>query len=143
MAIVVPVAPSVDVITAQFAPQITGLYAGEAIEPCAPCYIKEEDGKVYMWDDAYVGAVFAGICPRLAAAEQPVTLLGLGTRFGYGSGLLPGRVLYLVGSEGDHGKYDDAPTAGDPNGVLMCIDTTDVVIIHTGVISLVAASVVV
>lgn len=38
----------IDTATAMIAPQLTGLYAGEDLGICAPCYIKASDGKVYQ-----------------------------------------------------------------------------------------------
>jgi hypothetical protein len=79
---------SVDVSTAMFAAQITGLIAGENISVCAPCYIKAADGKVYQSNGtaANEAAKFDGFCPRAALAGQPVTLYGIGTRMRFGNG---------------------------------------------------------
>lgn len=114
-----------DVSTGQFAPQITGLVAGEDLDVAAPCYIKSSDGKVYMSNGtaANEAAEVAGFAPRAVKSGQPVTLFGQGTRFGYGSGLTPGDVLYVGATAG---RLDTAATVGDPEGVAQVITATDI-----------------
>ena len=116
---------SMDVSTAQFAPQLTGLFAGEALDVAAPCYIKSADGKVYMTNAtaANEAAEVVGFTPRAVALGQPVTLFGKGTRFHYGSGLTPGNILY---SGATAGRLDDGATAGDAFGVAQVITATDI-----------------
>lgn len=119
-------AASVDASTAQFAPQITGLIAGEALDAAAPCYIKS-DGKVYHSNGTANNAAAAvdGFTPRAAAAGQPITLYGPGTRFRYGSGLTPGASYYLSGTAG---KLDDAATTGGTAIIARAINATDIVV---------------
>lgn len=114
-----------DVSTGQFAPQITGLVAGEDLDVAAPCYIKSSDGKVYMSNAtaANEAAEVAGFTPRAVKSGQPVTLFGKGVRFGYGSGLTPGDVLYVGATAG---RLDTAPTVGDVEGVAQVITATDI-----------------
>lgn len=114
-----------DVSTGQFAPQITGLVAGEDLDVAAPCYIKSSDGKVYMSNGtaANEAAEVAGFTPRTVKSGQPVTLFGKGVRFGYGSGLTPGDVLYVGATAG---RLDTAPTVGDVEGVAQVITATDI-----------------
>lgn len=117
---------SLDVSTAQFAPQIPDLVAGEALDAAAPCYIKAADGKVYMCNAAAADekAVLAGFTARAVAAGQPVTLFGLGTRFHYAdSGLTPGQKLYLAATAG---RLDTAATVGDGVGVAQAVTATDI-----------------
>lgn len=119
---------SMDVSTGQFAPQITGLYAGEDIDPAAPCYINS-DGKVYMSNGTAANAAAAvdGFCPRSAKSGQPVTIFGEGTRFKYGSGLTPGATLYVGATKG---RLDTAATTGDSTGCVKCVNTTDIVVLR-------------
>lgn len=122
---------SMDVSTGQFAPQITGLIAGEALDVAAPCYIKSSDGKVYMSNGTALNeaAEVVGFTPRAVVSGQPVTLFGAGTRFGYAaSGLTPG-AMYFVGATA--GRLDTAPTVGDDVGVAMAINATDIVVIRS------------
>jgi hypothetical protein len=126
MALVVRAADaSMDASTGMFAPQITGLYAGEDLDAAAPCYIKNADGKVYMCDATAADekAVLAGFCPRASKAGQPVTLFGVGARFRYGSGLTKGAKLYLAATKG---RLDTATTVGDAVGVAQVINDTDI-----------------
>jgi glyoxylase-like metal-dependent hydrolase (beta-lactamase superfamily II) len=113
-----------DTSTGAFAPQITGLVAGETIGRCAPCYIKS-DGTACQSNGtaADAKAIFAGICPRGATAGQPVTLFGVGARFRYGTGLTPGAILYLSATAG---ALATTASTGDAVGVAQCIDTTDI-----------------
>lgn len=118
-----------DVSTAQFAPQITGLYAGEDLDVAAPCYIKSSDGKVYMSNGTAdnEAAEVVGFTPRAAKSGQPVTLFGRGTRFKYGSSLTPGDILYVGATAG---RLDTAPTAGDGIGVAQVLTATDIRVIR-------------
>lgn len=117
---------SMDVSTMQFAPQITGLVAGEVLDICAPCYIKSSDGKVYMSNGtaADEAAEFIGFNSRaVAAIDQPVTLYGVGTRMSYGTSLTPGD-RYFIGATA--GRLDTAATTGDAVGVAQAITSTDI-----------------
>lgn len=121
---------SLDVSTARNAPQITGLYAGEALDLCAPCYIKSSDGKVYMCDATAdnEAAEFAGFSPRAVSADEPVTLFGLGTRMRYASSLTPGDIYYVGATAG---RLDTARQVGDSVGVAMAVSDTDIVVIRS------------
>jgi len=116
-----------DASTGMYAPQITGLYAGEDLDVAAPCYIKSSDGKVYMSNgtSANEAAEFAGFTPRAVKSGQPVTLFGLGARFKYGSSLTPGDVYYIGATKG---RLDTAATTGDAMGVAAAITSTDIVV---------------
>jgi hypothetical protein len=120
---------SMDVSTAQFAPQITGLFAGEALDVAAPCYIKSSDGKVYMSNGtaATEPAEIIGFTPRAVASGQPVTVFGKGTRFNYGTSLTPGNILYIGATAG---RLDAAATTGDAVGVAQVITSTDIRVIR-------------
>ncbi len=119
---------SIDASTAMYAPQITGLLAGEDLLCAAPCYIKSSDGKVYMSNGAAANeaAECAGFTPRAVKAGQPVTLFGLGTRFRYSNAALtPGDVYYIGATAG---RLDTAATTGDTMGVAQAINSTDIVV---------------
>lgn len=126
---------SVDASTTMFAPQITGLLAGEDLDVCAPCYIKSSDGKVYMSNGTAnnEAAEFVGFTPRAVKSGQPVTLFGLGTRMRYGSGLTPGDILYIGATAG---RLDTAATTGDTvaGGTAQVISATDIRVIRTRVV---------
>lgn len=118
---------SMDVSTAQYAPQITGLYAGEDLDPVAPCYVKASDGRVYMSNgtNADEAAKVMGFTPRAVKSGQPVTLFGSGTRFRYGTGLTIG-ALYYVGAT--KGRLDSAATVGDAVGCAYAVTATDIIV---------------
>lgn len=117
---------SMDVSTGMFAPQITGLMAGEVLDVAAPCYIKSSDGLVYMSNGtaATEPAEIIGFTARaVAAIGQPVTLFGKGARFSYGTGLTPGDILYIGATAG---RLDSAATTGDAVGVAQVLTATDI-----------------
>lgn len=118
---------SMDASTGQFAPQITGLLAGEALDVAAPCYIKSADGLVYMSNAtaANEAAEFAGFTPRAVGNGQPVTLFGHGARFSYGTALTPGDIYYIGATAG---RLDTAPTTGDGVGTAQAVTATDIII---------------
>jgi len=105
------------------------VYAGEALDACAPCYIKSSDGKVYMCNgtSANEAAEFVGFTARAypASSDQPVTLFGFGTRLRYGSSLTPGDVYYIGATAG---RLDTAATTGDGMGTAQAVSTTDIMI---------------
>lgn len=110
-------------------PQISGdLYAGEALDPVAPCYIKASDGLVYMSNGTAVNeaARCMGFTPRAVAAGQPVTLYRLGARFGYGSSLTIGALYYVAATAG---RLDTAPTTGGLVAIAEAISSTDIQVI--------------
>lgn len=120
---------SIDAVTAMYAPQITGLVAGENLDAGAPCYIKSSDGKVYMSNGtaANEAAEIVGFTARSVVAENPVTLFGKGTRFQYASGLTPGDKYYIGATAG---RLDTAATTGDAVGVAQAITATDIRVIR-------------
>jgi hypothetical protein len=122
---------SMDISTAQFAPQLPGLTAGEALTPCSPCYI-DTDGLVYLSNGTANDkeAQIAGFTPHRSyvSGEGGVTLFGEGTRYKYGTGLTPGAQLYLGAT---NGRLDGAATVGDAVGCARVVSTTDIVIMRT------------
>src|SRR4051812_31076716 len=104
---------SLDAASAMYAPQRSGLQAGEALDGLAPCYIKQSDGFVYMSNGtaANEAAGFDGFTPRAyASGDTNVTLFGIGTKMRYATGLTPGAFLYIGTTKG---RLDTAPTVGD------------------------------
>lgn len=117
---------SIDTVSAQTAPQRTGLVAGEALAALAPCVLKS-DGLVYMCNGtaADADAQFDGFTPReYASGDTNVTLFGIGTRMRYAaSGLTPGAKLYIAATDG---RLDTATTTGDAVGVAKAYSATDI-----------------
>lgn len=108
---------SLDASTGMYAPQTTGnLYAGEALDAVAACYIKASDGLVYMSNGtaATEPAKFDGFTARACVIGQPVTLFGVGTRFRYGTGLTVGADYYIAATAG---RLDTASTTGGVNPI--------------------------
>lgn len=120
---------SMDASTAMFAPQITGLIAGEDLLAGAPVYIKSSDGLVYMSNGtaANEAAEIVGFTPRAVKSGQPLTVFGKGTRFNYATGLTPGDKYYIGATAG---RLDTATTTGDSVGVAQAITSTDIRVIR-------------
>lgn len=116
-----------DTSQAMFASQIPDLYAGEALDAGAPCYIKAADGRVYMSNGtaANEAAKVHGFTPRAATQGEPITLLGPGARFRYGTGLTPGTRLFLGATAG---RFDTAATTGGTAAIAFVVNATDVVV---------------
>lgn len=126
MALITPDSPSIDASTAMFAPQLTGLYAGEALLAGAPCYLKTADGMAYMSNGtaANEAAEIVGFTPRAVAVGQPVTLFGNGARFHYAaSGLAVGDKYFIAATAG---RLDTVATTGDAVGVAQAVSATDI-----------------
>jgi hypothetical protein len=118
---------SMDTSQIIFAPQISGLLAGENLDPVAPCYVKAADGKVYMSNGtaANEAAKFDGFTPRAVVAGRPVTLFGVGARARYATTgvLTPGANLYIGATAG---RLDTVATVGGTVPVARAIDDTDI-----------------
>lgn len=114
----------VDGVTAMTSPGPSGnLYAGEALDACAPCYIAT-DGFVYMSDGAAVGVEnkIIGIVPVQTAIGGIVDLLapnGLRVHWAAAGTLTPGNVIYLGAVPGG---IDTAAQLGDTTGIGMAIN---------------------
>lgn len=119
---------SIDPMNAQYCPQITGLFAGEALELGHACYIKAADGKVYKSTGAAdaEAAKVHGFTGRKVSIGQPVTLFGVGARFRYSVSMTPGAQLFLSGATA--GELATAASTGDSLGVAVAINATDVLI---------------
>jgi hypothetical protein len=132
MALLTPAADlSIDTSTAMFADQISGLYAGEDLLACAPCYIKSSDGKVYQANGTAAtepATGYGGFTPRATKSGQPCTLYGQSTRFRYvtAANALTIGAKYFIGATA--GRLDTAATTGDAVGVAWAITTTDIVV---------------
>jgi len=116
----------IDAVTAMYAPQITGLVAGEDLLCAAPCFIKSSDGKVYLANGTAADeeAEVAGFTPRAVKSGEPVTLFGKGTRFRYANGTLTPGDIYYIGTT--KGRLDTAATTGDAFGVAQAVTRSDI-----------------
>jgi hypothetical protein len=115
---------SFDAASAMYAPQRSGLEAGEALDAFACCYIKQSDGKVYMSNatSANEAAGFDGMTVKsYASGDTNITLFGLGTKIRYATGLTPGAIFYIGATAG---RFDTAATAGDAVGIARVISAT-------------------
>lgn len=115
---------SMDAASAMYAPQRSGLTAGEALDALAPCYIKESDGLVYMSNGtaANEAASFDGFAPKAyASGDTNVTLFGIGLKLRYATGLTPGANYYIAATAG---RLDTAATTGDAVGIVRAITAT-------------------
>lgn len=115
---------AIDAASAMYAPQRSGLEAGEALDNLAPCYIKTSDGKVYMSNgtNADAAAAFDGFTARsYASGDTNVTLFGIGTKMRYATGLTPGSKYYIGATAG---RLDSSTTTGDAVGVAKSITAT-------------------
>lgn len=116
----------IDTVTARLVSQLSGnLYAGEDLNACSPCVIRN-DGLVYMSDGtaADANAHVDGFVPKLTLQGEPVTLYGPGLRMKFSDGnLTPGQLLYVAATAGE---LDDAATTGDATGVAKAYDTNDI-----------------
>jgi hypothetical protein len=113
-----------DNASAMYAPQVSGLTAGEALDLLAPCYIKESDGLVYMSNGtaANEAASFDGFTLKAyAAGDSNVTLVGIGLKFRYATGLTPGANYYIGATKG---RLDDTATTGDDVGIVRAVTST-------------------
>lgn len=127
MALVTRVAQaSGDTTHLQKVPQVSGdLYAGEALDAIAACYIKASDGLVYMSNGtaANEAAKFDGFTARAVALGQPVTLYGIGARFRYGTGLTIGADYFIAATAG---RLDTAATTGGVRAIARARTATDI-----------------
>ena len=119
---------SIDPVTAQFAPQISGLKAGEDLKNVAFCFIAS-DGDI---EESIVttGSATIGVVSRQVKDGEPATLFGAGTIVGqYSAGMTPGTVLFL--SDSDPGSLEDAATVADIVGVAIVLTATDILVTRT------------
>jgi len=118
---------SLDASSGMFAGQLSGdLFAGEALDLLAPCYIKSTDGKAYMSNGtaATEPAGFAGFTPEAYAIGEAVTLISAPACFRYAaSGLTAGAKLYIAATAG---RLDTVASVGDGVGVARAINATDI-----------------
>lgn len=121
--------PSFDDNSILYGPQIPDLYAGEDLDAAAPCYVKGSDGKVYMSNGtaANEAAKLDGFTVMAHKSGEPVVLHGIGTRFGYGSGMTPGADYYIAATKG---RLDTATTTGGTVAVARAINATDIRVIR-------------
>lgn len=118
--------PSPDASTAMHASQIPTSTAGENI-PAGAAVRLDANGKIMLATGAANDnkARFLGLAARAAKMGQPITVFGIGTRFGYATGLTPGQGLYLGTAPG---ALSDAATPGSASPVAVAVSTTDILI---------------
>lgn len=112
-------------------PNLTGLVAGQALDPGAPCHI-HTDGTVHMSNGtaADADAVVHGFTGKSYVAGEPVTLYRNGAVFEYTAlgTLTPGATLYLGATDG---RLDTAATTGDAAGVAIALDDSHIMVAFT------------
>ena len=121
---------SIDTSTALHASQIPSLVAGEALDPAAPCFIKESDGLVYMSNgtaDDEEAEVHGFTAKAYTVGAANVTLFGPGTRFHYGASLTPGDVFFVGATKG---RLDTVATVGDSRGVALVVSANDILFLR-------------
>jgi hypothetical protein len=112
--------------------RISPLYAGEAIPVCSPCFI-HTDGKAYKCVSTEVDEAnhtkFDGISiAGAAAANDPVTLFGLGARIHVcASGLTIGARYWVSATAG---AIYDAKVASADTPIAKAVSATDIRIIR-------------
>ena len=128
---------SLDAISGAKAVSISGLFAGEALDAVAPCYI-DSDGSVKMSVSSASAVVlasgstwevkFVGFTADNVVSGEPVTLFGKGSRFGYGTGMTPGTTLFSGSVAGT--LSDSVVLTNDVNPLATVISATDVLVIR-------------
>lgn len=120
-------AVSLEPTSANHASQIPGglLFAGEALDAGAACYIAGADGLVYMADGTAADekAVLAGVTAKAyPTVGSPVTLWGPGSLFMYdeAGGLTAGAKMFIAATPG---RLDSIATTGDAVGIAQAVDT--------------------
>jgi hypothetical protein len=118
---------SMDTITAQDAPQLSGnLFAGEALAALDACYIKASDGKVYRSNGTALNeaAKFDGFVPRACGVGQPVSLYSNGIRARYATATLAiGQKLYVSATPG---ALSTVATTGGVTEIARAYDTSNI-----------------
>ena len=120
--------PGLDASTGMYALHLAGnLVAGEAIAAGAACYIAA-DGRVFQSNGtaANAAAKCLGFAPMDYLAGETVSLYGVGARFGYGTGLVPGTALFVAATAG---RLDNVATIGGTVPVAVVVNTTGIMII--------------
>lgn len=132
MALVTKTNVGLDMSTAQLAPQIPALVAGEDLAIGDACRI-HTDGTVLRSNATAANAAARchGFAPRDFKAGEPVTLFGPGTRFKYSTGLTIGAPLFVGATAG---RLDNAATTGDAVGVAFAVSATDIVIARNSIL---------
>jgi len=119
---------------ANFEGVIDGLFAGAAMGIGDAAFI-DTDGLVYPTvgtafavTGTYARGKFDGLVMTSKAVGEPVTLFGMGSRIGaYGSGLTPGKMLYVSTTSG---ALSDAPSQVNEVPVAKVISATDILVLR-------------
>lgn len=120
---------SVDANSIDNSNRISGLLAGEAIAALDVVRI-HSDGTVMKTNATALNASanVAGLAAGAADSGQPVTILCVGARAKYSTGLTPGAILYAAATAG---ALDTVASTGDPTGgVAEVLTATDIRVIR-------------
>jgi hypothetical protein len=108
---------------------ISELTAGSALPAAAACYI-DSAGLVQLSASTIVSTgsltQFAGFTAKAYQSGDAIgRLFGQGSRFSYGTAMVPGTMLYIDSA----GELKDVPTAGDVP-TAMVVSSTDIVVVR-------------
>lgn len=121
---------SIDASSVPSAVRVSVLFAGEALDAVAPCYI-DTNGNVRMSIDSQetVSNVsdFVGFTADTVVSGAPVTLFGKGARFSYGSGFTPNTPVYVAATAG---RLDDAQVSSADDPVALIISARDILVLR-------------
>jgi hypothetical protein len=118
----------VDTNSIMYIPQVSGdIFAGEAIDAGAACYIKASDGKAYMSTGTAVNeaAKVDGFSVKPYGIGEAVTLFQIGTKLHWCKtpSLTIGADLYLDTTKG---QLSDTPTTGGLKPIARVYRTTHI-----------------
>jgi len=120
---------NIDANSGQRSVYISELKAGEALSAGDLCYVYSDGTvkKAIQTNHTAGSIVFsAGFAPKDTASGDAVTLLGLGTRLSYSTGMTPG--LYLF-SGSVAGILCDTPYDSNDHPVALVVSATDIVVV--------------
>ena len=121
---------SLDVASARAAVRVSALFAGEALDAVAPCYI-DTNGNVRMSIDSQETVTnvsdFVGFTAKAVTSGQAVTLFGKGARFSYGASLTPNTPVYVAGTAG---RLDDSQVSSADDPVALIITAKDILVLR-------------
>ena len=121
---------SLDTASAGAAVRVSALFAGEALDAVAPCYI-DTNGNVRMSIDSQETVTnvsdYVGFTADAIPSGQAVTLFGKGARFSYGTSLTPNTPLYVAGTAG---RLDTAAVSSADDPTALVITSTDILVVR-------------
>lgn len=121
---------SIDASSVPSAVRVSALFAGEALDAVAPCYI-DTNGNVRMSIDSQETVTnvsdFVGFTADTVVSGSPVTLFGKGARFSYGAGLTPNTPVYVGATAG---RLDDSQVSSADDPVALIISARDILVLR-------------